>query len=93
MPSLVDEYRVLQFLQIADFARNCNEWPQRQTNPLTLEPYPITNRCGGTDFVTTAPAATIANSPMVIPARITAPAPIATPRSIFVGTSQFFFLA
>src|SRR2546428_2217769 len=64
--------------------------PQSQTQPTTLAGTPATMACGGTSFVTTAPAATMALRPIVIPQRIVAFAPILAPSSTCVGTiSQY----
>ena len=49
-----------------------------------LAGFPITTASFGTSLVTTAPAPTIARSPIVMPGSTTAPAPIVAPRRIVV---------
>ena len=51
---------------------------------MTLAGFPTTVAPGGTERVTTAPAATMALLPMVMPGRMVAPAPIEAPASTTV---------
>src|SRR3954451_20642783 len=54
--------------------------PHRQTQPKCPAGLPATSSCDATDLTTTAPAATIANSPTSTPQTIVALAPIDAPR-------------
>src|SRR3989475_7885458 len=60
--------------------------PQSHTQPTTFAGTPATRAWAGTSFVTTAPAATIALRPIVIPHRTVAFAPMDAPSSTRVGT-------
>jgi hypothetical protein len=61
--------------------------PQRQTHPIRRAGTPATSANGGTSRVTTAPAATSACSPSVVPHRIVAFAPMLAPRATPVATN------
>ena len=63
---------------------NCNRFPESDTHPFITAGLPITKALDGTSFVTNAPAATIAHSPIVTPQTITHPAPRDAPYSMFV---------
>src|SRR5215212_1474463 len=59
--------------------------PQAQTQPRRRAGLPTTRAWLGTSRVTTAPAPTVANAPMVTPATTTAPAPIEQPSRRSIG--------
>ena len=62
--------------------------PDCPTQPIRLAGFPTTRAWGGTVRVTTLPAPTIANSPISIPHRIVALAPIVAPCRISVGANS-----
>ena len=61
--------------------------PQRQAQPTRRAGTPATSANGATSRVTTAPAATSACSPSVVPHRIVAFAPMVAPRPTVVGAN------
>src|SRR5699024_9156833 len=62
--------------------------PERPTQPRRRAGTPATSACGGTSFTTVAPAATIAQAPMVTGATHTARAPIEAPVSQVTPTGS-----
>ena len=80
--------RAIVFLQCAQYRFAFSVRPQSQTYPRILAGLPNTSAWRGTSFVTTAPAPTIAFSPIVIPHRIVAFAPIDAPSSTTVFTTS-----
>ncbi len=61
--------------------------PHTQTQPLAVAGLPATNAWAGTSFVTTAPAAAKAYSPISVPQTTTVPAPRVAPRRTVVDSS------
>src|SRR5438445_8412633 len=77
--------QVLQLDMLSSKARLSPHW---HTQPAMRAGLPITSAYAGTSLVTSAPAAIIEYSPIVLPASRMAPAPIEAPVRTNVGTSQ-----
>src|SRR3989304_4303550 len=65
-----------------------NLFPQQHTKPFIRAGFPNTRPNGGTSFVTTLPAPTMAYSPIVIPQIIVEFAPMLEPFLTTVGTTR-----
>src|SRR5438552_16534350 len=69
-------------------SRNSRPRPHWQTQPTTVAGAPRIRAYAGTSRVTIAPAPTMANSPIVLPARMMAPAPSDAPPLTTVANIQ-----
>jgi hypothetical protein len=81
-------------LHIAVLSFSINGCPHWQTQPCARAGLPTIKVYAGTSLVITAPAPTIANSPIVTPARMTAPAPNEAPclTRVFRSHPRFSYL-